>query len=364
MNTRRKDRIDYNILASTGERVIHKSSSSGPHSTSNRLNHSSLDQSPLDHSPVPVSDTTFQLTSSDTQLTSPDTQLTSSDTQHSSSDTQHSSSDTQHSSSDTQLTSSGTQHSSDTQHSSSDTQHSSSDTQHSSSDTQHSSSDTQRLSPDTQHQSLSAIKMSSELNDLVVSLSSYQDEIHDIIEDYAPRLIDQSPDVMKSCLEKIQGLRTQYRNKDREIKFHLQDQKSAIENYEQGYGKSYTATISEVRGYVQTLNQCIQDHKLASSQDVQTVNRLKSTFVADDLKRSMDYLKTVFTCKVDRLVNDDLKLRKKQLKSRVSEVNKLSEKMKELIDLETNDQVITASRESMMSCTNFASPMKQISTKK
>lgn len=169
---------------------------------------------------------------------------------------------------------------------------------------------------------------------LLFSFMGYQDEILDIIEDYAPTLIRQSPEVMKICIDKIQGLRTQYRNKDREIKFHLHDQQAVLESYEESYSKPYSLTINKITTYIQTLQQ-----HLASSDEIQSVNSQKSTFVTQELKRSIKYLNEIFTCTIKSVTNDDLKLHKKQLQLRMSEVRNLSEGFKELIELKTSAAV-------------------------
>ena len=178
-----------------------------------------------------------------------------------------------------------------------------------------------------------------EVKALLFSFLSYQDEINDIIQDFAPNLIDQSADVMKKCLTDIQTLRKQYRDKDRELRFHLQDHKESFESYEERYGKPYTATINQIASYVHTIQMQIKDLDLSSSKEVMSVNSQKSTFIAEDITRSIQYLTKIFTIKTQTTSNDEIKLRKKQLQSRMSEVSSLSEKLKELIELKTSATV-------------------------
>jgi len=54
----------------------------------------------------------------------------------------------------------------------------------------------------------------------------------DVIEDNTPETINQSVELMKSCIPKIESLRMQYRAKHQEIKLQLD-----TENYEQRYEK-------------------------------------------------------------------------------------------------------------------------------
>ena len=172
---------------------------------------------------------------------------------------------------------------------------------------------------------------SSDIKDLTISLSTYQDEIIDIIQDNAPELIKQSPDLMRSCINKIEALRMQYRTKNRELKFHLQD-----DDYEQQYGKPFTSTISNISDYVRNLNELIQRHQLASSEVMHSINQQKASLVVDDFKRSMKYLQSNLSCVIKHISNEDLKLRKKQLHIRITEISNLSEKLKELIELKVD----------------------------
>ena len=120
-----------------------------------------------------------------------------------------------------------------------------------------------------------------ELKEIFFAFSKYQDEILDVIQDYPPDLINQSTTLMRICIEKIQNLRSLYRDKDREVRFHLQDQKSTLDSYEEEYGKPYTLTISKINTYVQTLNQQVQNHELAELKDDRSINQQKSRFVSD-----------------------------------------------------------------------------------
>ena len=150
---------------------------------------------------------------------------------------------------------------------------------------------------------------------LLFSFIGYQDEILDIIQDNAPHLIKHSSDVMKRCITDIQALRKKYRDKDRELRFHLQEDEKSLENYEERYGKPYSTTINQIATYVNTIQRQIQDLDLSSSKEISSVNSQKSTFVAEEVARAIEYLTKIFAVTIKTVANDDLKLWKKQLHS-------------------------------------------------
>ena len=255
MITRNKDRIDFKIFASTGQRVVHQSSSDSTQLSSGINQHSLSNSSPI-----------------------------LSDSIH-------------HSTSGTCILSSNSSH--------------------------HPSSES------IQH---STMAKSFDVKDLSISLSTYQEEVIDIIQDNAPELINRSPELMRSCINKIETLRMQYRTIYNELKFHLQN-----EDYEQQYSKPYVETISRISNYVRCLNEQIQKHQLSTSEDAQSIIRQKASFVVGELKRSMEYHLANLSCVVKDINNEDLKHRKKQLQTCITEVNNLSEKLKDLIGLKVDN---------------------------
>ena len=56
----------------------------------------------------------------------------------------------------------------------------------------------------------------------------------------------------------------------------------------------------------------------------------------DSFQRSIRYLTSIFTCNVKQITNEVLKLRKKQLQSRIADVNNQAQKVKEMIELKTS----------------------------
>ncbi|XP_066931129.1 uncharacterized protein [Clytia hemisphaerica] len=165
-----------------------------------------------------------------------------------------------------------------------------------------------------------------EIKIILFSASGLEDQILDIIQDYAPDDIKESPELIKSCATKIETLRNQFREKHRELRFHLQDQDGV---YEQSYSKQLTLITSKVSEYVK----CLTKYNIAISATSQATQEHKSEFAIDDLTQSMKHLKTTITFIAGKCTNEDLKQRKKDLSSVSTEFNSLSLKMKELLDL-------------------------------
>ena len=227
---------------------------------------------------VSLQDSQTNSTVSEINLNSPfDIIASSTDSTHLSSDSTHLSSDSTHLSSDQpQLSSDQPQMSSNQHQLSSDSTHLSSNQPQLSFDQPQLSSNQHQLSSDQYQLSTGSVKSSSisnkptkiylpsptkviqmegkpEVKALLFSFMGYQDEILDIIQDYSPPLIKQSTEVMKRCITDIQALRKNYRDKDRELRFYLQDEKDSLESYEQKYGKQYSTTVNEVATYVHAI---------------------------------------------------------------------------------------------------------------
>ena len=165
-----------------------------------------------------------------------------------------------------------------------------------------------------------------EIKNILFAASGLEDQILDVTQDYAPDLIKDSPDLIKSCAAKIESLRNQYREKHRELRFHLQDQEDV---YEQTYNKQLTLITTKVSEYVR----CLTKYDIANSTTSQSIQNHKSRFAIDDLAQSMKHLKTTITFIAGKCTNEDLKHRKKDLSSVNTEFNNLSQKMRELLDL-------------------------------
>ena len=178
-----------------------------------------------------------------------------------------------------------------------------------------------------------------EVQALLLAFIGYQDDIHDFMQDFPPDLIKQSAEEMRDCFTNIQALRKKLKDNERELRFHIQENKEFLEAYEARYSKPYSTTINEVATYINTIRKQIYELETSSSKEILSVNSQKSTFVAEEVTRVIDYLNKIFTITIKTVSNDDLKLRKKQLQSRMSEVSTLSEKLKELIELNTSATV-------------------------
>ena len=272
-NLRQKDRFNFKTYGNTGNKVSLQDSQTNSTVSEINLNSpfhiiaSSTDSTHLSSDSTHLSSDSTHLSSDSTHLSSDSTQLSSdqhqlsSDSTHLSSDQHQLSSDSTHLSSDQpQLSSDQPQLSSDSTHLSSDQPQLSSDQPQLSSDQPQLSSNQHQLSSDQYQLSTGSVKSSSisnkptkiylpspikviqmegkpEVKALLFSFMGYQDEILDIIQDYSPPLIKQSTEVMKRCITDIQALRKNYRDKDRELRFYLQDEKDSLESYEQKYGK-------------------------------------------------------------------------------------------------------------------------------
>ena len=174
------------------------------------------------------------------------------------------------------------------------------------------------------------------LKELIIQQSTFQDEILDTIEDNSPAFIDQSPDLMQTCITKIEKLRIQYRSINNEIKAEM-----PTDRYEESLQKLYTTTIAKVSEYIRTLNKLTQQHRLSTVKSDEEVISQQAQLVIQEIERSFIYLKASSTCVVSHLKNDDLKQRKSLLESQSKEVKGISNKLKELIGLRPKMDVYT-----------------------
>jgi len=71
------------------------------------------------------------------------------------------------------------------------------------------------------HQTINEMSEETRLKQLIIQQSTFQDEILDTIEDNSPAFIDKSPDLMQTCITKIEKLRIQYRSINNEIKAEM-----------------------------------------------------------------------------------------------------------------------------------------------
>ena len=133
----------------------------------------------------------------------------------------------------------------------------------------------------------------SSIDELGVVESTLYDEIMDVIEDNAPESINQSVDLMKSSIQKIEALRLLSRTKHRKIKLHIDS-----EEYSERYEKSYTFVIKSISSFIKTLNQHFQHQQIGSINLIQEVNEEKVCFITTEMERSMKYLQASSTCNV------------------------------------------------------------------
>ena len=105
-----------------------------------------------------------------------------------------------------------------------------------------------------------------------ITESVVKDEIEDFINGNSPESIQESPDLMMSCVKKIETLRIQFRTQHRIIKHEIED-----EQYEEAHNKSFQNRLTSISHYIKDVNQLLQHGS--------STKRHKATFLQKKIDR-------------------------------------------------------------------------------
>ena len=185
-------------------------------------------------------------------------------------------------------------------------------------------------------QSLKEMSEESHLKELCIQESIFQDEIFDAIQENSPDLINQSIELMNSCITKIEKLRMQYRSIHKEMKSMIEPK-----TYEMHHHEPYKLVTNKVVEYIQSLNICIKDHHVSSVASSDQISQSKAELVIQEIERSLTHLKATSTCTISLLSNEDLKQRKSLLEPQDKDLKVISNQLKELICLRPKMEIYT-----------------------
>eukprot|EP00794_Sanderia_malayensis_P003821 gene3821-4352_t len=166
------------------------------------------------------------------------------------------------------------------------------------------------------------------INNLTIEESILVDDIADFLEENESTSYQESIEDIEDCIKRVEGFRTQYRRKHKELKMHLN------ELYEGTYQKAYNLTIGNLKEFV--MKKKNSKRSLRASEDLGDreaieMRKRKMKFLLSEAERAIVNLQKSFTLP---LIQDDLdiKKRKDELPHQLKQLQMLSVSMKDIIE--------------------------------